>query len=380
MRPFRPLLTAFLVAGLAGCTTTATSPRQAAPTTTSSASASPTSNPSATSHPTAPPTAGWPALRGLALNDVQAVGERLAFVVGDHLILRTTDSGRSWQRLYGGPQQLNQVDMINSRVGWAVGGGALLRTVDGLSWQPVGEPSGASLDRVHFVSSRDGIGLGRAGSSDTGLLFRTGDGGDHWQRMSSPVPPLAVTANSPSLLWVAGDDQVWRSRDAGRTWQRRLAHASHKPYGSGEAVRYGAAEAYAAGPDAVWIEFAQGEGAAGQQPWVLYQGGDTRPVQEVQQGPGSSYPDVISPLSAMRAVVVANCPACDGPAAAGLVDLAGRGSSLSDVAVALPAALSFGSRAVGYLLGRPLYDGHADPPPVIAVTRDGGRSWHVGPP
>jgi len=316
------------------------------------------------------------------LQAVQAIGARIAVVVGARTVLRTVDGGASWSRDYSGPQSLHQVDFIDPDHGWAVGDTSLLRTVDGATWAAASEPIGAVLTEVHFVSVLVGYGLsGRSGGAPPSL-FSTVDGGLHWRSLRSPVAPVAVTANSRQDLWLAGSDSLWRSRDGGATWKRRLA-AVPAPSGSFAGSGYGA-RLQAAGAGNVWAEFDVGQGAASQRPWLLYGGGDGDQFECLAAFTGScpqaradgSYPATVSAVSTTRAVLVENCPACSSPHGVVSVNLGGATQRLGQVAVYGPLSLSFGSPSTGYLLAQfridPIVPGSGQ---VIEITRDGGRTW-----
>ena len=59
---------------------------------------------------------------------------RIGLVVGDGLILRTTDAGKHWRSVHRGPARvghLNDIIFVDDTYGWAVGHGGLLATDDG---------------------------------------------------------------------------------------------------------------------------------------------------------------------------------------------------------------------------------------------------------
>ncbi|MFD8009207.1 WD40/YVTN/BNR-like repeat-containing protein [Streptomyces sp. NPDC059762] len=66
------------------------------------------------------------------------------------------------------------------------------------------------------------------GVSPDGVLFRSGDGGTAWTRIGA-VPggrPQALTAVDGRRLFVATQDGVYESGDAGRAFVRRMEVAS----------------------------------------------------------------------------------------------------------------------------------------------------------
>lgn len=101
----------------------------------------------------------------------------------------------------------------------------------GVTWQAVGQAlGGRQVHRLLAVPGARGVFL--AGTSD-GLL-RSSDGGLTWQAVAAvprpPTPPqglrrsgrnvYALTAGGDGALYLAGeDDRLWRSLDAGATWE-----------------------------------------------------------------------------------------------------------------------------------------------------------------
>jgi hypothetical protein len=115
MRSVRIIATILFAAAVAttGCTAHATVHPAAAP-----APASSTPPPTTTADPTPNPPADGPAAPTTTLalghidrlNAVQAIGTTRAVAVGKGVILATSNSGRSWVRVWHGPQELHQVD------------------------------------------------------------------------------------------------------------------------------------------------------------------------------------------------------------------------------------------------------------------------------
>lgn len=337
---------------------------------------------SSTSVPTGsgPSSTGASVVASFDFRDVQAIGASFAVVVGEAVVLRTEDGGLSWSRDYSGDQSLTQVDFVDEQHGWAVGENALLRTVDGVTWTTVGEPSGAVLGEVHFVSPLVGYGLAAPSSGASKTLYQTRDGGLRWVAMQSPVVPLGVSANSAGDLWLAGTDSLWRSRDGGAMWTEVLDRVPD----AFASVPYEAVHLQAAGSDNVWAEFDQGQGAGSQRPWILYGGGDNQRFGCVAAyvglcpsgSTGGSYPGIFTALSPAQVIVVNNCPACTTPQSVVSIALGGQTQPLGTVAVYGPEALSFGTSSTGYLVaGFATNPVEPNSPSVIEITHDGGRTW-----
>jgi hypothetical protein len=138
----------------------------AAPTTVAGNPVPPTTvagNPGGQHHPgpgPQPPTPTLPLGRVEGLEAVQAIGTQIAVAVGKGTILTTHDGGRTWVRVWRGPQDLHAVDFVSASTGWAVGDGLLLGTVDGgQHWRRLGQPSMRPLGSVHFSSASEGWGV-----------------------------------------------------------------------------------------------------------------------------------------------------------------------------------------------------------------------------
>ena len=112
------------------------------------------------------------------------------------VILFTKNAGLTWEVQYGDPQSsdraVSTVRFLDGTHGWAVQqtplNARLLRTIDGQNWDQVGTIETHYAD-LTFTSELDGTYL----NGDT--IFRTQDGGKKWQ----PVSPCAVQAEVNGL-------------------------------------------------------------------------------------------------------------------------------------------------------------------------------------
>jgi photosystem II stability/assembly factor-like uncharacterized protein len=323
-----------------------------------------------------------------ALEAVQAVGTQIAFAAGKGAILTTSDGGRTWVRVWRGPQDLRYLDFVSASTGWVVGDGILLGTVDGgQHWHQLGQPRVRPLRSVHFSSPSEGWGI--AGGSDRPVegsipattLVHTRDGGRTWSALAAPAPPQSVCFTSPNDGWLASGIRVWRSTDGGRSWASqanfvpRLRQYTYAPSAWLQCAATGAA----------WVRFDSNEGAAGSSPYALYATGDGgahwRGVlawhgeQGVPPGPGT-YPGPFSVIDPQRAFLLSPTPAADSTGAV----LISRGGSLLRrlpgiprtrlSTVSEPMSVSFASATRGWVVG-------TDPAGrgVILATLDGGQSW-----
>jgi photosystem II stability/assembly factor-like uncharacterized protein len=143
------------------------------------------------------PTPVPPLLDDAALHDVQFVGQRRGWAVGDRgVIWRTDDGGQSWQRLASGVDcPLRSVCFLTDRVGWIVGGGitphagishgVVLATTDGGdTWTHLGAADLPLLHTVRFFDLDEGMAVCEGTTRFPSGVLHTTDGGKTWQ----PLP------------------------------------------------------------------------------------------------------------------------------------------------------------------------------------------------
>ncbi|TAJ54485.1 MAG: glycosyl hydrolase [Nevskiaceae bacterium] len=154
-------------------------------------------------------------------------GERIV-AVGDHgVILLSDDEGKSFRQAKAVPTQvlLTALSFIDAKQGWAAGhDGTVLATSDGgETWrlQRTDTQGDRPLFAIHFEDARHGLAVGLFGTA-----ISTDDGGASWQ-------PLAIASGErPDRhlftlfggrgrpLFVGAESGVlFRSTDGGRVWQ-----------------------------------------------------------------------------------------------------------------------------------------------------------------
>lgn len=178
-----------------------------------------------------------------------------------YVLLRTQDGGRRWRNVsspgftQNAPYDRNEdvydysigSTFLGTQTGWVAvvgsirGHSAMLinKTTDaGRHWARVHFPVqdvGDSVD-IQFIDRRHGFILALGGPA-AGMMekqvYRTGDGGAHWQRMSRPdregkefygFYPTGMAFRTPSEGWITAayrsepDAPFMHTRDAGRTW------------------------------------------------------------------------------------------------------------------------------------------------------------------
>lgn len=154
-------------------------------------------------------------IHGFAASPSRA-GMFYAYVVG-HGFFRSTDGGATWAPAGSAPGSTMSMAAAKS------GGGDVLfastmegvrRSRDGASWEPVPQLGGAHVNAVGDVV------YAASGTS----VFVSNDGGTTWQRRSFPQGRAVLVAGAPSdpnvVYVIAEGFRVWRSSDAGSSWER----------------------------------------------------------------------------------------------------------------------------------------------------------------
>ncbi|TCO11026.1 T9SS type A sorting domain-containing protein [Natronoflexus pectinivorans] len=115
---------------------------------------------------------------------VAHVTEQTYVTMGESLILKTQDEGRTWTQTEHPPvTNLNKVLFVNAETGFVVGDdGLLLKSSDGGdSWQEMNTGTKSSFWDVYFVNEQLGF-----ISANAGQVFKTIDGGKNWTQQEMP--------------------------------------------------------------------------------------------------------------------------------------------------------------------------------------------------
>lgn len=148
--------------------------------------------------------------------------------VGDYgTIIRSTDSGKTWQQAAAVPVSglLTSVSFADAKNGWAVGhGGIILATRDGgENWEIQHTADGKPvLLSVHFTDAGHGYVVGAYGTA-----LQTADGGKTWEPMQvgegrdADLHLNHVFSGPEGTLFAAGESgSAFRSKDGGQHWER----------------------------------------------------------------------------------------------------------------------------------------------------------------
>jgi photosystem II stability/assembly factor-like uncharacterized protein len=154
--------------------------------------------------------------------------EQVGVSASANAIIKTTDGGSSWQRVWsGGLVGLQHIRFATATTGYAVGGlaydkvngGVLLKTTNqGASWHDLPWTQGA-IQEACFLSENVGfvVSLATDGSRRT-VLHKTVDGGASWQAVGGQAPEGEYAFLSEQEFYCAGKS-IYHTTNAGLSWQ-----------------------------------------------------------------------------------------------------------------------------------------------------------------
>lgn len=158
------------------------------------------------------------------LQSVSFCGPSVGWTVGSDLILHTTDGGQTWeiQRSSNKDEVFFAVMCVSPEHVWVVGqGGIILQTKNGgQSWGRQDSGTTDNLMRVRFFGD---IGWIVGGAAGKGTLLQTRDGGAKWKRMPLEISEALFDIYlSGSQGWITGSQgTILHTKDSGQTWQQQ---------------------------------------------------------------------------------------------------------------------------------------------------------------
>lgn len=142
------------------------------------------------------------------LNDVQFVGSKLAFAVGEHgAFWKSEDGGRRWTQLECGfDGSLRSVCFLSDQIGWVAGrevapyselnSGVLLMTRDGgKTWDRPSRTGLPLLNYVKFFDLESGVIVGQPTAAAPAGMMTSDDGGKTWHAVQGQASREWLTAS-----------------------------------------------------------------------------------------------------------------------------------------------------------------------------------------
>lgn len=169
------------------------------------------------------------------LNDVQLIGSKYAFAVGEHgTIWKSDDGGRKWNLLNCGFDiSLRSVCFLTDQDGWIAGGdavpystsnpGILLTTSDGgKTWKRLGKDQLPTLSHVRFFDLDEGVVVGKPSPLSSTGIFKTNDSGKTWHGVAGNIQQawkaacftqveIGVVAGANGRVSMMGGEQLFES-------------------------------------------------------------------------------------------------------------------------------------------------------------------------
>lgn len=300
------------------------------------------------------------------------------WVGGADGIWKTDDGGKTWTQQFYSREPVVQLNLAAANHVWALTQSSILAhsSDGGRNWTQT-KTTGPQYRIIDFVSSTFGA------ATDGNSLFVSRDGGVTWDQTDGTFPFANLDFVSEQEGWAAGHGEVRHTSDGGKTWNVQLTLSEQDLWLGRTYVRF-------TSKMTGWVLFCLGQGAASQEPYLLYgthDGGQTwmpqligrwlfnTPVPKAPNGPGG-YPIALAAEGENAWVVV------DSPAAGYLevVRLTGEGSS-PVLGRTIPVAgsqrptvgLSFANADTGWLVIGGVQRGQG----TIFRSEDGGSSWTV---
>jgi photosystem II stability/assembly factor-like uncharacterized protein len=147
---------------------------------------------------------------GYEMNDIEMVDGRTGYISGSGVVLKTTDSGHTWQLQNIKNDHFTAIHAYGLYEAWTCGAnGSIFHTIDGGEhWEQM--RNGNDITRPHcrlqdigFTDPLNGYAVG-----EDGLLIYTDDGGHHWMEYDRFTTShlRCIVAHTNRTLFVCGDD------------------------------------------------------------------------------------------------------------------------------------------------------------------------------
>jgi len=156
---------------------------------------------------------------GLDFESINWINENLGFIVGERIILRSTNGGISWEEIpFTFEGKLRDVDFLNATTGVAVGENGMIYFSQngGDSWTKAISNTSARLNSVSFFSESRLFVVG-----DSGILLSSLNSGETWSTINSGTTESLndLYFTSSDSAFIAGDQgRILRTSNAGNSW------------------------------------------------------------------------------------------------------------------------------------------------------------------
>lgn len=139
------------------------------------------------------------------------------FAGGHNLILRTINSGITWQNVFQEECDIYDIDFHEPVIGYAAGIHEIFKTTDGgHTWFSIKENADAWFVRLAFTSPEVGLAIAQFNLIDT--LYRTNDGGITWYPVISGIGLENLQMIDEQVGFLIADS-LYKTADGGQTWQ-----------------------------------------------------------------------------------------------------------------------------------------------------------------
>lgn len=159
-------------------------------------------------------------------SDLEVIDENNVIVIGDRSLIRTSDGGKNWKKLYkDGSFNFSDIEFVSEKEGWVVGlESNILHTVDGgenwskQSIKAVDTKWEIAYTAVKFINSQEGWVAGwvrdleKEDSPTDSFILKTKDGGKNWQieKRGKDLIFNRMTATSRAVFAVGADGLIMR--------------------------------------------------------------------------------------------------------------------------------------------------------------------------
>lgn len=162
---------------------------------------------------------------GMGMKAVVFVSPSTGYLAGQGIILKTTNGGQVFQPVFRGNVDVSGLSVLRGNAKMIVAWGkdkVLMSSDAGLTWHTQTLPvTSGTVQQVELATASEGFAIVGDGYN-TGGLWRTTDGGTHWQRLTTPSQSLSsVSFGTANVGWLGAEDgNIYETSDGGNNWTR----------------------------------------------------------------------------------------------------------------------------------------------------------------